>query len=164
MNDSEIRGLVLKRLYEVRHEEDFTAVPDDLKIPNQNMKVLGNIAKQLNEQGLIVFKQHMGQNYPSGYGHITASGIDVVEGTRHSPISITIDSSVNVHSSQGVQIGGQGNSQNITMDIGKLVSAVDGGVGTIQEKEEAKSLLKRLADNPLVKGAIELWAKANLGA
>jgi hypothetical protein len=95
---------------------------------------------------------------------ITAFGADVVEGNTPPPISINIDSSVSVHGSQGVQIGGQGNVQNVTMDVGKLMNAVDAGTGTMQEKEEAKSLLKKVLENPLAKFALDLFVKSHTGA
>jgi hypothetical protein len=95
---------------------------------------------------------------------ITAFGADVIEGSTPPPISINVDSSVNVHGSQGVQIGGQGNVQNITMDVGKLMNAVDAGTGTMQEKEEAKSLLKKVLENPLAKFALDLFFKSHTGA
>jgi hypothetical protein len=44
-----------------------------------------------------------------------------------------------------------------------MINAIDGGSGTVQEKEEAKSLLTKVFNNPLVKGAIEWWAKTHTG-
>jgi hypothetical protein len=170
VKDSDVRGLVLQKLYELRHEEDLIPLPDNFELSGldmskpSNLKMVGNIAKHLDDMGLIKFSQHMGHDYRSGYGAISAYGVDVVEGNQAPPISITVDSSVNVHGSQGVQIGGQGNVQTVTLDVEKLINAVDGGHGTMQEKAEAKSLLKKLTENPIVKGALDFWVKSHTGA
>jgi hypothetical protein len=95
---------------------------------------------------------------------IKAFGADVIEGNTPPPISISVDNRVSVHGSQGVQIGGQGNVQNITMDVGKLMNAVDAGTGAMQEKEEAKSFLKKLFENPLAKFALDWFLKSHTGA
>ena len=170
MKDADIRGLVLQKLFDARNaRRRGLKIPEGLDIPGfdlseeHNLHVLGNATKQLAEKNLITFHEMINRPYPSGLAIINADGIDVVEGTARSPISITLDNSVNVHGSQGVQVGGQGNVQNVTLDVGKLINAIDGGSGTIQEKEEAKSLLKRVIDNPLVKGALEWWAKSHTG-
>jgi hypothetical protein len=85
-----------------------------------------------------------------GIGEITARGVDVIEGTAHSPIAITLyDHSVSVHESSHVQIGNS-NTQNVTVHIGKLIAAVDHSNASEAEKKEAKSLLQKLAENPLV--------------
>jgi hypothetical protein len=54
--------------------------------------------------------------------------------------------------------------QNITMDVGKSTNAVDAGTGALQEKEEAKSLLKKLFENPLAKFALNWFLKSHTGA
>lgn len=167
MKDAEVRGLVLSKLYNLRHEMDIVPVPQGFELPgldmtaSQNLKMVGNILKQLDDLHLIKFTQFMGEQFRSGYAAITAFGVDVVEGAATSPITITIDSSVNVHGSQGVQIGGQGNSLTVSIDVDSLINAVDSGSATIQEKEQAKSLLKKVTDNPLVKAAFDLWIKAH---
>ena len=67
---------------------------------------------------------------------------------------MTIDSSINVSASQGVQIGGAGNVQNVSIDIEKMMSMIDSASGTITEKEEAKSLLKILVENKIIRGVL----------
>jgi len=129
-------------------------VPDGLGVMNIEPSVLGNCAAQLHEKGLIQFRQIMGHSYRAGYSSITAFGVDIVEGNARSPIAVSIDSSINISASHGVQIGGQGNSQNLTFNVEKMISIVDATEASIVEKEEAKSLLKRLADNKLVQLAL----------
>lgn len=163
MKDSEVRGVILQRLYDIRHSNNgMIDIPDGLGLMNIEPTVLGNCAAQLDEQGLVKFRQVIGHGYRSGYGSITAFGVDVVEGNVRAPIAVTIDSSINVAGSQGVQIGGQGNVQNVTLDVEKMINMVDSGDGTVIEKEEAKSILKKLAENKIVQGVlgavIKTWA------
>jgi hypothetical protein len=124
MKDSEVRGIILKRLYEIRHaNHGMIDVPDGLGITNIPPQVLGNCAVQLDEQGLIKFRQYMGQNYRSGHASITAHGVDVVEENAQSSIAIMLDQSVNIHGSSNVQVG-QGNTQN---SEGGTVQSVNAG-------------------------------------
>jgi hypothetical protein len=72
----------------------------------------------------------------------------VIEQTRESPISVTIDQRISVTGSSHVQIG-SGNVRNVT-DFDKLNVAVEKSNATQAEKEEAKSLLEKLSKNPFV--------------
>ena len=138
-------------------------IPDGLGILNIAPSVLGNCAVQLEEQGLIKFRQLMGKGYRFGRASITAFGVDVVEGNVSPPIAVSIDSSISVSGSQRVQIGGHGNTQNVTLDMEKMVTLVDSANATVAEKEEAKSLLKKVFDNKLVQGALEKLIKGWFG-
>ena len=51
----------------------------------------------------------------------------------------------------------------LNMDIDRLNSLIDSADASVKEKEEAKSLLKKLVENPLVKAAVEWWAKVHTG-
>jgi hypothetical protein len=165
VKDSDARGIILRRLYDLRDEKNH-ANEGDFEDLGVESATLGRLLEQLADKNLIRWnpiKGAMGVGYLALMARIAASGVDVIEGNIQPPISITVDSSINVHGSQGVQIGGQGNVQNLTMDVHKLMNVVDQGTGTIQEKEEAKSLLKKLFENPLVKGAIDWWVKSHTG-
>jgi hypothetical protein len=110
MKDSDARGVVLKRLYEQRHSRGLLRVDEHLRDLQEAFPgiILFNIIKQLAEKGLV---EHI-----AAHGHrirITATGVDVMEGTREPPISINIDQSVAVHGSTNVQIG-VGNIQNVS--------------------------------------------------
>lgn len=165
MKDSEVRGLILQKLYDARHDKhQFVGVPEGLAIKDIDNKVLGNVTAQLEQQGLIEFKQTVSTSYRSGIAWILAPGVDVVEGTTAPPIAITFDHSINVSGSQGVQIGGQGNTQTTTIDVEKMINAVENGAGSFQEKEEAKSLITKLMENPLAKAAIGWLLKSQSGA
>jgi hypothetical protein len=156
MKDSEARGLVLKRLYDIRREVEYADAKDFEGIPIEP-KVIPNIVEQLAQQKLVTWnplKLHGG--YAALMAKITVFGSDVIEGNIESPITITVDSSVNVHGSQNVQVGGQGNVQTVTMDIDKMISAVDGS-SDVTEKAEAKSLLQKIAGNKLVQEIIRKY-------
>jgi hypothetical protein len=96
MNDSEARGVILKRLYDIRHEVTRAQFHhfDDLHL---ELNILANILEQLAQKNLIDWTPHRSSstgNIDTFMARINASGVDVVEGTALSPISITIDRSV----------------------------------------------------------------------
>ena len=158
MNDKDARGLVLKRLYDVRHDVDYAnqSTLQDLGLPPN---VTWNILDQLNQQRMITWNPKRGGmgTIIAYMARIAADGVDVIEGSKASPIAITLDNRISVHGSQGVQIGGQGNVQNVTMDIEKLNSIIDSSDASQTEKEELKSLLKKLSENRLVQTAFKWW-------
>jgi hypothetical protein len=135
-------------------------VPTDLGVPGFDVKkpkdlmVLGNVTKQLADQGLVKFHQVVSTEYPSGLAGIAASGVDVVEG-ESPPIPIvlpviyahSVDQSVTVHGFYN-QVG-KGNVQNFGT-IEKLNLAVEQSQATPEEKAEAKSLVAKLSENKLV--------------
>jgi hypothetical protein len=98
----------------------------------------------------------------SRIGGLTAYGIDVVTGEAKSPVPIVIDQSITVHSSSNVIIGNQ-NLQGVSIDIEKLNAAIDGSKADISEKAEARSLLKKLMGNKLVRSILEAWIKSKMG-
>lgn len=155
MKDSEARGLVLKRLYDIRHQLDRANGRDFSGLPIEPT-VLPNILDQLAQQNLVDWNPLRGGMgvYLALMARITAFGVDVVEGNVAPPISISIDSSVNVHGSQNVQIGGQGNVQTVTMDFDKMINAVEGADLSMAEKAEAKSILEKIANNKIVQSII----------
>jgi hypothetical protein len=163
MRDSEARGLVLKRLYDLRERPDGGWLqPSDFSGVPVSEDALPRLVEYLVQEHFTDWKplqsgSHMGVEH--FIARITSAGVDVIEGTKKPPPTITFDFSVNVQGSQGVQIGGQGNVQTVTMDIEKLMIAVDSSNATLTEKEEAKSLLKKIADNKLVQMVIGDWLK-----
>jgi hypothetical protein len=157
MKDSELRGLILQKYYDKRREgwfqwktEDFNDLPDTVEFDAVD---LFRACDQLAEHGLIDWKPVRGHQNQTmgGVGKISASGADVVEGNVAAPISIVLDQSrhVAVHHSSNVQIGNE-NVQDVTIHFEKLVSAIDKSSASDKEKEEAKSLLKKFVEHPLV--------------
>jgi hypothetical protein len=157
MKDAEWRGLILQRLYDIRHLNDgATMITDGLglynQVPSGFDNLIVNVADQLKQQSLIVFNELVGARR-MGRAKITAFGVDVIEGTKQAAIAITVDQSTNIHNSRNVQLG-KGNIQNVD-HIGALTSAIEQSQATTEEKEAARSLLQKVVDNPLLKMILE---------
>jgi hypothetical protein len=83
-------------------------------------------------------------------GRITASGIDVIEGSTRAPISIILhDHSVRVSGSANVQIGNS-NTQTVQYEIQRILTKIEQSNAPPSEKQEAKSHLERLSNNALL--------------
>jgi hypothetical protein len=92
MKDNDLRGLVLKRFYDLRHEQIDIQFHDVL-LPGEGMeRVTSNICRQLSDHGLIDWQNHNSLDETSfgGIGYITANGVDVIEGHSRPPIAITV--------------------------------------------------------------------------
>jgi len=154
MKDSELRGIVLDVFYRRRREggfislqkEDFDDVPQHLEWPD-----IYRVCDQLEQHGLIQWKpiRAAGGIVVTGMGQITANGVDVKEGETTPPISINFDHSIKVSGSSNVQIG-NGNVQEIQVHLQTLISKIDESSGSEEEKKDAKSLLRRFVEHPLV--------------
>ena len=156
ITDNQLRGIALRKAYEKRREGLFAWSNDDFKDldPSIDFDIqdLFRACEQLYEHGLIDFKSVSdGKQILDGRVKISAFGVDVVEGHATAPISITLDQSshVSVSGSSHVQIG-DGNIQNVSIHIEALSRAIDASGGSDAEKEEAKSLLRRFLEHPLV--------------
>ena len=149
MKDTEIRGILLQKYYERRRErhiqfssEDFDGAISDTDI--------AYISDQLAEHGLIDWQPfHNRGELVGGFGYITAFGVDVIEDEDvDSPIKIVFDQrNITVTKSTNVQIG-NGNIQAIT--IGEIIAAIAKSNASEKEKNDAKSILKRFLEHPLV--------------
>ncbi len=147
MTDNELRGKLLKELYENRREVWTQIGLNHLNDPGAQDDV--RIAEQLHQHRLIEFKmlnRHLG-----GQACITAFGVNVIEGTARSPISISIHDSqtINISDSSNIQVGNN-NSQAINNGIQALIKTINESSARQTEKEEAKSLIKKLLERPLV--------------
>jgi hypothetical protein len=158
MTDGELRGLVLRRFYDLRHETNVIELPEVVSIDTTESPLrIANICKQLDQHGLIDWKPHesLDRSYLGGMGEITAHGVDVVEGTASSPITITFhDRRISVSDSSYVQIGNS-NTQSMKVDIENLASAIDHSSASMADKQEAKSILEKLAEKRLIQ---LIWA------
>jgi hypothetical protein len=161
MKDQEARGVVLKRLYDIREVKE-TAELSDFADTGLAPDTVTRMLEQLAQQGLIDWNPHKAgfqSNSPTKYlavmAKISVYGVQVVDGEAKPPIAINIDASVNVHGSQGVQIGGSGNVQNINLTLERLNNYIDSAGAMTQEKEKAKGLLRAAFENPLVQKAIQ---------
>ena len=83
-----------------------------------------NICEQLAEHGLLHWRSLRGLTVDGGMGNISASGVDVVEGTARAPIAITLHT-ISVIQSSNVQIG-DSNTQdvNVRIETGDLTRLV----------------------------------------
>ncbi len=151
MKDGEARGLILARFYDARHKIDWLSLEALRTHIVMDYAQIGNVCEQLGQHGLIDFKPLRGPDgIVAGMGRITASGVDIIEGNARSPIAITFhDQSVTVTGSTHVQIGNS-NVSKVSLDIGKLIAAVDHSSATDGEKAEAKSLIEKITSNPLI--------------
>lgn len=144
MKDNELRGIILQKFYDVRHETDDVNLGNLAGwFPEIEPNVIFNICEQLVENGFITWMPIYGNLRTFRLGKITSEGIDVIEGNKAPPISI------HVNNSQNVQIGEQ-NIQNVNFDIGKLIAAVDHSNASDSEKQKAKSILQSLLENPII--------------
>ena len=80
MNDSEIRSLVLKELYKIRHTNPHAAIPADTPgLLSIDPPVLLGVLRQLRDKGLIEFTPLSGGANMFGRGKISAYGVDAIE-------------------------------------------------------------------------------------
>jgi hypothetical protein len=152
MNDNEIRGLLLRKYYERRRDSLFQPKPEDFSGQLTTSDILA-VSAQLAEHGLIDWRSTSTMSDTErgrGLGKITAAGIDVVEGAAPAPIAIRLQN-VTVQGSPNANIiVGDSNTQNISANIEAIIRAINEGKGTDAQKADAKSLLKRFVDHPLV--------------
>lgn len=139
MTDYELRGELLRKLYE-RRQEGFVSIGAD-GFQNSVERDEARIAQQLVEHGLITFKA--ANDRLGGRAQITAQGVDVVEGHAKPDIAINISGSSNF------QIGDH-NSQTIHAGVQALVETINTSDADPSEKAEAKSLLRQFLEHPLV--------------
>ncbi len=161
MTDADLRGQVLKLLYDRRDEELTFAIGNDTGLipPEIETRDWLRACEQLAEKSLIhwlpMHHNREGRRHLFACdARINAAGIDVIEGTSAPPIAIQIDQSqrIAVHRSQGVQIAGANSQQQqtITDALQKLVRDIDASSAAPEEKQEAKSRLKVLLESKAV--------------
>ena len=158
MKDTEIRALVLKYFYEKRYDgyDGYQQWTDDdiLNLGHGlNKKIVFGICDQLSDHNLIVWKpvKNSGVGTVAGMGKITAHGVDVVEGNAMPDIKVEFvqNKTVSITGSSNVVVGNN-NIQNITQHIHQIEHAINSSTGSDEEKTEAKSLLRKFIEHPLV--------------
>ena len=157
MKDNELRAIALEKFYAKRREgvvqlqaKDFANVKDDLEWED-----IYRVCDQLGDYGLINWQsaKGIGGMTVAGYGEIKGPGVDIIEGTATSPISMNFDHRVTIHGSSNIQVGNN-NTQDITITIGRLTEEIDRAAAPEAEKEEAKSRLNALLSHPLVSAIV----------
>ncbi len=155
MTDNEKRGLILKEYYKKRKTGDIL-LPDKLGVDLPDSEKM-RIAVQLYEQGLLKGALAQDKDGVGFFGEISADGIDVVEGTRESPISINLDARSYF---EGANFGtanvqtGDYSKQEIQNQFEQLVKIIQRAEAP---KEEKRALLERLNDFTSHPLAVELF-------
>jgi hypothetical protein len=161
MKDSELRGHVLRFLYENRRQPflGFGGIQDATPIPDGIDEIDWlRACEQLAEHNLITWEA--GDRDPTTDElfycviRINALGTDVIEGEAASPIPVVVDQSQHIHvtGSQGVQIAGHHSiqQQSISDAFEKVISAIDGANVSEGQKQQARSLLRELLESKTI--------------
>jgi hypothetical protein len=153
MKDSVVRGCLLRLLYERRGEG-----PIPFGHPEQAVPPPGGISRrdwlravaQLSEYRLIdwtPFEDQSGMGLLSGFAKINDFGVKVLEAGVEPPIRISIDVGrrTSVSRQQQAPIGASTPQQEvITKALENVITAINQADVSEEEKNEAKSLLRKL--------------------
>ena len=154
MKDNELRAIVLQAYYGLRHLGSFQwAEVEENQIPKVGSYAeIARMSEQLAQHGLIEWKPVRGAQGETvgGIGKITAFGVDVIEGTVQSPISIKFDHSqtVTIHGSNNIV----GNNNQLSLE--RVNSEISQSSFSEAEKAEAKSLWQKVSENKLLNTVI----------
>lgn len=151
MKDTQLRGLLLQVFYDRRREKLFLPKAADLGVDVNEQDIL-QVCDQLHQHGMLdwISQKRHGQ-IAVGIGRINAFGIDVVEQEESPSIKVEFvkHQTINISGSNQVVIG-DNNSQVITQQIHDLISFIDSANATNEQKLEAKGLLRRFLEHPLI--------------
>jgi len=146
MKDSELRAIVLQKFYEERRRTVKIWVPNDVPAGIDAVDFF-DVCSQLAQHGLIDWSPQMEMfKIKSGRGKITAGGVDVIERTATSPITITLEHH------QAVSITGSNNivGNHNSINVDEISTAISHSSFSEAEKAEAKSLLQKIGENKLL--------------
>ena len=152
MKDTQLRGLLLQVFYERRREKRFLPKAIDLGVDISEQDIL-QVCEQLFQHGMLEWISTMRHGQiVHGLGKINATGIDVIE-MEISPTTLKVEfvkhQTVNISGSNQVVVG-DNNSQVVTQQIQGLISLINSANATNEQKLEAKGLLRRFLEHPLV--------------
>ena len=172
MKDSVVRGRLLQLLYERRSEGSIPfgrleqAVPPPGGISPRDWL---HAVAQLSEYGLIDWtplEDKSGMGLLSGFAKINDFGVKVLEAGVEPPIQISIDESrrTTARQKQAPIAASTPQQERITDALEKMITAINQADVSQREKNEAKSLLRKLlsskaAAKVLGAGAQSLAAK-----
>ena len=151
MKDTEIRGILLQFYYENRRKPLTRPNPEDFGGTLTDDEIL-EVSDQLARHQLLDWKPLRAQNrIINGMGKISPFGIDGIEGTARADITIELaqNKNITITGSSNVIIG-DNNSQHLTQAVRDLVNAINSSGTNLQQKEEAKGLLQKFVEHPLV--------------
>ena len=173
MKDSVVRGRLLQLLYERRSERSVPfghveqAVPPPGGISHRDWL---HAVAQLSEYGLIDWsplEDKSGMGLLSGFARINDFGVKVLQGGAEPPIRISIDEAGRTavpQQEQAPTAASTPQQERITDALEKVITAINQADLSKQEKDESKSLLRKLlsskaAAKVLGAGAQSLAAK-----
>jgi hypothetical protein len=159
MKDSVVRGRMLQLLYERRREGSIPFGHAEQAVPPPegiNRRDWLRAVAQLSEYGLIDWtplEDQSGMGLLSGFAKINDFGVKVLEAGVASPISISFDESrrTTVPQQQQAPIAASiPQQQAITKALEKVITAINQADVSEQEKNEARSLLRKLLGSKAV--------------
>lgn len=149
MKDSEIRGLILRYYYDRRREGWSLPKPEDLGGGISEQDIL-HVADQLADHNLLEWRK-LGShgNLRAGMGKINAFGVDVVEGDARTELKVEFvqNKTITISGSTNVVVG---DNNAVSQSVRDLLAAIESSSGTPEQKAEAKNLLRRLLEHPLL--------------
>src|SRR5882724_8483335 len=153
MKDSVVRGCLLQLLYERRSEGSIPFGQAERAVPppaGMSRRDWLRAVAQLSEYRLIDWtpvEDQSGMGLLSGFAKINDFGVKVLEAGVASPISISIDESrrTTIPQQQQAPIAeSTPQQQAITKALEKVITAINQADVSEQEKNEVKSLLRKL--------------------
>src|SRR6184192_3472328 len=154
MKDSVVRGRMLQLLYERRREGSIPFGHGEQAVPPPegiNRRDWLRAVAQLSEYRLIDWtplEDQSGMGLLSGFAKINDFGVKVLEADVASPIRISIDESrrttVPRHQQAPIATSTPQQQQAITEALEKVITAINQADLAEKEKNEAKSLLRKL--------------------
>ncbi len=152
MKDSVVRGCLLQLLYERRSEGSIPFGHAEQAVPSPqgiNRRDWLRAVAQLSEYRLIDWtplEDQTGMGLLSGFAKINDFGVKVLEARVASPIRISIDQSrrTTVPGEHEALIAATPQQQAIAEALEKVITAINQADASEQEKNEAKSLLRKL--------------------
>ncbi len=151
MKDTQLRGLLLEAFYRRRREDFFVPNAEEIGAKVGEQDIL-QVCDQLAQHRMIKWKS-LGSpgNIEVGVGKISAFGIDVIENVATPDINVEFvqNQTVNISDSTNVVVGNN-NSQVVTQTVRNLISIIESSDSPNEQKTEAKSLLRRFLEHPLL--------------
>ncbi len=151
MTDIQLRGVVLGKLYEQRSDHNYQLEPGDF-VPAIAKKELIRICEQLHQHGLVdakIIPMLSGERIMP-LCRISARGVDVVETGASPDLRIDLMSSQTINITGSHNIVGNHNQQTVQNSVQELAKVIDSSSATPEEKAEAKGLLKKFLEHPLL--------------
>ena len=152
MKDTELRGILLQDLYDHRSNPNYKPVGSKLAPPVIDGDLV-RVLEQLERHGLadVHFIDSIGGPREVLRARISANGVDVIEDGSDPGIKIELvqNHTYNISNSTNVAIGNN-NEQVVKNSVDELLKLIEASSGTKEEKAEAKGLLRRFLEHPLL--------------